>query len=46
MDLEGFAKRGLLREDPEIKSKLIALIREVKQIPESRAAVLAGAVLE
>ena len=46
MDLEGFAKRGLLREDPEIKAKLISLIREVKQIPEDKALVLAEAVLE
>ncbi len=46
MDLEGFAKRGLLRDDPDIKSKLIELIREVKQIPESRAAILAAAVLD
>jgi len=46
MDLEGFAKRGLLRGEPDIKSKLVSLIREVKQIPESRAALLAGAVLE
>jgi len=46
MDLEGFAKRGLLREDPEIKSKLISLIREVKRIPEDKALILAEAVLE
>jgi len=46
MDLEGFAKRGLLREDPEIKPKLISLIREVKRIPEDRALILAEAVLE
>ncbi len=46
MDLEGFAKRGLLREDPEIKAKLISLIREVKQIPEDKALILADAVLE
>jgi hydrogenase expression/formation protein len=46
MDLEGFAKRGLLREDPEIKSKLISLIREVKRIPEDKALILAQAVLE
>jgi hydrogenase expression/formation protein len=46
MDLEGFAKRGLLREDPEIKAKLISLIREVKQIPEDRALILAEAVLD
>ena len=46
MDLEGFAKRGLKRKDPEIKSKLISLIREVKEIPEERAAILAAAVIE
>lgn len=46
MDLEGFAKRGLLREDPEIKTKLISLIREVKRIPEDKALILADAVLE
>ena len=46
MDLEGFAKRGLLRKDPEIKSKLISLIREVKGIPEDKALILAEAVLE
>jgi len=36
MDLEGFAKRGLKRNDPEIKSKLISLIREVKRYPRIR----------
>ncbi|MHB8117176.1 MAG: AIR synthase-related protein [Methanothrix sp.] len=46
MDLEGFTKRGLLRKDPEIKSKLISLIREVKRIPEDKALILAEAVLE
>lgn len=46
MDLEGFAKRGLLREDPDIKHKLINLIREVKPITEDRAGVLADAVLQ
>jgi hydrogenase expression/formation protein len=46
MDLEGFAKRGLKRNDPEIRSKLISLIREVKEIPEDKAAVLAEAVIE
>ena len=45
MDLEGFAKRGLRRRDPEIESKLIDLIREVKEIPSDRAAILAEAVL-
>jgi hydrogenase expression/formation protein len=46
MDLEGFAKRGLKRNDPEIKSKLISLIREVKEMPEDKAAVLAAAVMQ
>lgn len=46
MDLEGFAKRGLRRRDDAIESKLVALIREVKEIPESQAKLLAQAVLE
>lgn len=46
MDLEGFAKRGLSREDPDIEAKLVWLIREVKQIPEENALILAKAVLE
>ena len=46
MDLEGFAKRGLSREDPDIEAKLVWLIREVKQIPEQNALILAKAVLE
>ena len=46
MDLEGFAKRGLRRRDREIRSKLVDLIREVKEIPRDKAAVLAQAVLE
>jgi len=46
MDLEGFAKRGLKRKDDAIESKLVALIREVKEIPESQAKLLARAVLE
>jgi len=45
MDLEGFAKRVLRRDDPEIESKLIDLIREVKEIPIDRAAILAEAIL-
>ena len=46
MDLEGFAKRGLKRKDPEIKSKLVSLIREVKEMPEDKAAILAAAVMQ
>lgn len=46
MDLEGYAKRGLRKNDPDIRSKLTARILEVKDIPESQADLLAGAVLE
>ncbi len=46
MDLEGYAKRGLRKNDPDIRSKLTARLLEVKDIPESRADVLARAVLE
>jgi hydrogenase expression/formation protein len=46
MDLEGFAKRGLAKDDREIGFKLKALIREVKDISEDQADKLAEAVLE
>lgn len=46
MDLEGYAKRGLRKNDPDIRSKLTARILEVKDIPESQADLLAGAVIE
>lgn len=46
MDLEGFAKRGLRKKDPALKEKLIALIVEVKDIPEARAEALATAVIQ
>ncbi len=46
MDLEGFAKRGLRREDPALKEKLIALIVEVKDIPGAQAEALASAVIQ
>lgn len=46
MDLEGFAKRGLKRNDPEVESKLAMLIREVKDIPRERAEALARAVMQ
>jgi len=45
MDLEGFAKRGLRRNDPDIAAKLVSIIREVKGIPEERALALAEAVV-
>ncbi len=46
MDLEGFAKRGLHRRDPEIGAKLVSLIREVKDMPEEQANALAQAVIQ
>lgn len=46
MDLEGFAKRGLHRHDPEVGSKLAAMIMEVKDISKDQADKLAQAVLE
>ncbi len=46
MDLEGFAKRGLRKGDPALEEKLVALIREVKDIPEPRAKALARAVIQ
>jgi hydrogenase expression/formation protein len=46
MDLEGFAKRGLRKDDPALEEKLIALIREVKDIPEPQAEALAKAVIQ
>ena len=47
MDLEGLAKRGLRRADPDIRSKLVDVILEVKEsISKSRADALARAVLE
>jgi hydrogenase expression/formation protein len=46
MDLEGFAKRGLRRKDPDLEAKLVTLITEVKEIPASRAEILAKAVIQ
>ncbi len=46
MDLEGYAKRGLARGDGQIKEKLVAMIREVKDIAPKRADALAEAVLQ
>jgi len=48
MDLEGFAKRGLRRADPDVVPKLKELILEVKgdRIDEKYADTLARAVLE
>ncbi|HPR67285.1 MAG TPA: hypothetical protein PLM24_09150, partial [Methanothrix sp.] len=48
MDLEGFAKRGLVRNDPDLEEKLADLIVEVKgeRITRAYAEKLARAVLE
>jgi len=47
MDLEGFAKRGLRRSDPDMESKLTEIILEVKEdISGDYARRLARAVLE
>lgn len=48
MDLEGFAKRGLGRSDPNVESKLAEMILEVKgeRITKDYAEKLARAVLE
>lgn len=46
MDLEGFAKRGLRRGDPDLIPRLVSAIREVKALPEERALALAQAVLQ
>jgi hydrogenase expression/formation protein len=48
MDLEGFAKRGLARGDPDLEEKLADLIVEVKgeRITRAYAERLAKAVLE
>lgn len=46
MDLEGFAKRGLRKDDPDLEEKLVALIREVKDIPVPKAEGLARAVIQ
>jgi len=47
MDLEGFAKRGLRRSDPDVESKLTEIILEAKEdVSGEYARRLARAVLE
>jgi hydrogenase expression/formation protein len=47
MDLEGLAKRGLRRGDPDVRSKLRDVILDIKEnISEARADSLACAILE
>lgn len=46
MDLEGYAKLGLRRNDPDIERKLTDLIIEIKGINKNKAEALARAVLQ
>ncbi len=45
MDLEGYAKRGILRNDKELKEKLADRILEIKNIPRKHALEIASAVI-
>ena len=41
MDIEGYAKRGLLGNDPDLEEKLTNRILEIKKIPRTRAEEIA-----
>ncbi len=45
MDLEGYAKRGILRGDKALKKKLAQRILEIKDISKQHAEKIAGAVI-
>jgi len=45
MDIEGYAKRGLLRGDPDLEGKLTDRILEIKNISGSRAQAIARATI-
>ena len=45
MDIEGYAKRGLFRNDPEIERKLTDRILEIKRISKERAQDIAHAAI-
>lgn len=45
MDIEGYAKRGLFRNDPEIEQKLTDRILEIKHISRARAQDIAHAAI-
>jgi hydrogenase expression/formation protein len=45
MDIEGYAKRGLLRNDKRIKEKLAERILEIKNISQKHAEEIANAVI-
>ena len=45
MDIEGYAKRGLLAGDPDVENKLTARILEVKKTTSRHARGLAKAAI-
>ncbi|NJD52042.1 MAG: hypothetical protein FIB07_04160 [Candidatus Methanoperedens sp.] len=45
MDIEGYAKRGLIRGDKSLKEKLIQRILEIKNISQKHADEIASAVI-
>lgn len=45
MDLEGYAKRGLRRNDPALREKLAERILEIKNISRKHAREIADAVI-
>ncbi len=45
MDLEGYAKRGILRNDKALREKLADRILEIKNIPRKHALEIASAVI-
>jgi hydrogenase expression/formation protein len=45
MDIEGYAKRGLRKDDPQLLDKLTGRILEIKDIPAEGARKLAEAVI-
>ena len=45
MDIEGYAKRGILRNDRGLKEKLADRIHEIKNISRKHALEIAGAVI-
>ncbi|NOQ28790.1 MAG: hypothetical protein GQ566_01640 [Methanosarcinales archaeon] len=45
MDIEGYAKRGLARHDPDLEQKLTDRILEIKDIPPKRARDIASATI-
>ncbi|MEA1869377.1 MAG: AIR synthase-related protein [Euryarchaeota archaeon] len=45
MDIEGYAKRGIARHDPDLEQKLTDRILEIKDIPLKRARDIASATI-